>query len=90
MAQTGQTNKRIAEAFSCRTQTVENVRESLSLNGFEVALNGEKRETPPRKKLLGGEQEAKLIGMPLGQRVAELTSIMTSFRRKNGSVQGGL
>jgi hypothetical protein len=60
------TDKRIAEAFSCRTQTVENVRESLSLNGFEVALNGKQRETPPRKKLLDGEQEAKVIAMRLG------------------------
>lgn len=60
------TDQRIAEAFSCRTQTVENVRESLSLNGFEIALNGKKRETPPRKKLLDGEQEAKIIAMRLG------------------------
>jgi hypothetical protein len=60
------TDKRIAEAFSCRTQTVENVRESLVTNGFEIALNGKKREEPPRKKLLDGEQEAKLIAMRLG------------------------
>lgn len=60
------TDKRIAEAFSCRTQTVENIRESLCINGFEVALNGKKRETPPRKKLLDGEQEAKIIAMRLG------------------------
>ena len=60
------TDQRIAEAFSCRTQTVENVRESLVTNGFEIAFNGKKRETPPRKKLLDGEQEAKLIAMRLG------------------------
>ena len=60
------TDRQIAEAFSCRTQTVENVRESLCLNGFEIALNGKKREEPPRKKLLDGEQEAKIIAMRLG------------------------
>lgn len=60
------TDQRIAEAFSCRTQTVENVRESLVINGFEIALNGKKREEPPRKKLLDGEQEAKIIAMRLG------------------------
>lgn len=60
------TDQRIAEAFDCRTQTVENVRESLCLNGFEIALNGKKREEPPRKKLLDGEQEAKIIAMRLG------------------------
>jgi len=60
------TDQRIAEAFSCRRQTVENIRENLVTNGFEIALNRKKRETPPRKKLLDGEQEAKLIAMRLG------------------------
>lgn len=60
------TDQRIAEAFDCRRQTVENVRESLVINGFDVALNGKQRETPPRKKLLDGEQEAKIIAMRLG------------------------
>ena len=60
------TDQKIAEAFDCRRQTVEKIRESLVTNGFEIALNGKKRETPPRKKLLDGEQEAKLIAMRLG------------------------
>ena len=60
------TDQKIAEAFDCRRQTVENIRESLVTNGFVMALNGKKRETPPRKKLLDGEQEAKLIAMRLG------------------------
>ena len=60
------TDKRIAEAFDCRTKTVENIRQRLVVEGFDVALNGKKRETPPIKKLLDGEQEAKLIAMRLG------------------------
>ena len=60
------TDQKIAEAFDCRRQTVENVRERLVTEGFEAALNGKKRETPPRKKLLNGEQEAKLIALRLG------------------------
>ena len=60
------TDKKIAEAFDCRSQTVENVRKALVTEGFEIALNGKKRETPPRSKLLGGEQEAKLIALRLG------------------------
>lgn len=60
------TDQKIAEAFDCRRQTVENIRESLVTNGFEIALNGKKRETPPRKKLLDGDGEAKLIAMRLG------------------------
>lgn len=58
--------KKIAEAFDCRRQTVENVRECLVNEGFQTTLNGKKRETPPRKKLLDGEQEAKLIALRLG------------------------
>jgi transposase len=61
------TDKRIAEAFSCRTQTVENIRRRLVTEGFEVALNGKKREKPPRKKVLDGEQEAQLIALRLGE-----------------------
>lgn len=59
-------DQKIAEAFDCRRQTVENIRESLVTNGFEIALNGKKRETPPHKKLLDGDGEAKLIAMRLG------------------------
>ncbi len=43
------TDKRIAEAYSCSTQTVENVRQRLHKEGFEVTLNGKKREEPPRQ-----------------------------------------
>ena len=42
------------------------IRECLVTEGFESALNGKKREMPPRKKLLDGEQEAKIIAMRLG------------------------
>jgi hypothetical protein len=59
-------DRQIAEAFGCRTKTVENVRQHLVERGFEVALNGLKRCTPPTAKLLDGEQEAKLIAMRLG------------------------
>ncbi len=42
------TEKNIAEAFSCRTKTVENVRRRLLTDGFKVVLNNKKRESPPR------------------------------------------
>lgn len=60
-------DRKIAEAFGCRIQTVENVREALVREGFEIALNGKKRKEPPRKKVLNGDQEAKLIAMRLGE-----------------------
>ncbi len=61
------TDKKIAEAFSCRTKTVENIRQRLVTEGFEVTLDGKKRETPPREKRLDGKQEAKLIALRLGK-----------------------
>ncbi len=62
----GWPDRQIAEAFGCRTKTVENIRQHLVERGFEIALNGLKRCTPPTAKLLDGEQEAKLIAMRLG------------------------
>lgn len=61
------TDKKIAEAFSCRTKTVENIRQRLVTEGFAVVLDGKKREQPPRQKRLDGEQEAKLIALRLGK-----------------------
>lgn len=60
------TDERIVEAFGCRRQTVEGVRERLVTEGFETVLNGKQRLNPPRKKLLSGEQEAELIALRLG------------------------
>jgi hypothetical protein len=60
------TDQRIAEAFGCRRQTVENVRQRLVERGFREALDGLKRETPPVEKLLSGEQEARIIATRLG------------------------
>jgi len=62
----GWTDQQIADAFGCRRQTVENVRQRLVERGFEQALNGLKRAQPPTPKLLDGEQEAKLIALRLG------------------------
>jgi Homeodomain-like domain len=60
------TDRRIAEAFSCRTKTVENVRQRLVERGFEETLNGVQRTSAPTKKLLDGEQEATIIALRLG------------------------
>jgi hypothetical protein len=61
------TDQKIAEAFACRTKTVENIRQRLVTEGFEIALCGKKRETSPRPKALDGKQEAKLIALRLGK-----------------------
>ena len=63
----GWTDSKIADAFGCRINTVEKIRQRLVVDGFSIALNGKPRETPPRQKLLDGEQEAKVIALRLGE-----------------------
>lgn len=60
------TDKQIAQAFDCRTKTVENIRQRLVTEGFEVTLCGKRRESPARKPIFNGEQEAKVIALRLG------------------------
>jgi len=63
----GWTDSKIAEAFNCRVQTIENLRKRLVTEGFEVVLEGRKRNEPPTPPKLDGEAEAKLIAMRLGK-----------------------
>ena len=58
---------RIAEAFNCRVQTIENLRKRLVTEGFTLALEGKKRQEPPTPCKLDGEAEAKLIALRLGK-----------------------
>ena len=60
------TDARIAEAFLCRRETVERIRQRLVESGFHETLNGKKRVKPPTEKLLDGKQEAKIIATRLG------------------------
>ena len=60
------TDQRVAEAFSCRTKTVENIRQRCVQDGFERALERKRRASPPVPKLLDGEQEAQVIALRLG------------------------
>ena len=62
----GWTDQQIADAFSCRTNTVENVRQRCVLEGFERALERKQRASPPVPKLLDGEQEAQVIALRTG------------------------
>lgn len=60
------TDARIAEAFGCRTRSVERIRQRFVEQGFEAALNRAQRERPPIQKMLSGDQEARIIAMRLG------------------------
>ena len=61
------TDAKIAEAFQCRVQTIENLRKRVVTEGFELALEGKKRQDPPTPPKLDGVGEAKLIAMRLGK-----------------------
>ncbi len=63
----GWTDSKIADAFNCRVQTIENLRKRLVTEGFELALDRKKRQEPPTPCKLDGEAEAKLIAMRLGK-----------------------
>lgn len=63
----GWTDALIAEAFSCRVQTIENLRKRLVMEGFESTLHGKQRDSPPTPPLLDGPGEAKLIALRLGK-----------------------
>lgn len=61
------TDSKIAEAFNCRIQTLENLRKRVVTESFDLALNGKKRENPPTAPKLDGQAEAKLIALRLGK-----------------------
>jgi Homeodomain-like domain len=60
-------DERVAEAFNCRVQTIENLRKRLVTEGVTLALEGKKRETPPTPPRVDGQGEAQLIAMRLGK-----------------------
>ena len=60
------TDEKIADAYSCRTRTVEKIRQRLVEHGFSPTLNGKIREQPATPKSLDGKQEAQIIATRLG------------------------
>lgn len=60
------TDQQIADAFACRRQTVEQLRQRVVECGFQAALNGKQRARPPVEKLLDGKQEVAIIALRLG------------------------
>ena len=60
------TDRRIAEAYGCRTKTVENIRQRFVLEGFAAALARKRAAAPPVPKLLDGKREAQVIALRLG------------------------
>ena len=63
----GWPDAKIAEAFNCRVQTVENLRKRLVTEGCEATVERKPRATPPTPCKLEGAGEAKLIALRLGK-----------------------
>lgn len=61
------TDARIADAFGCRTKTVENIRQRMVEFGFAQTLDGKQRAEPARPKCLTGDEEARIIATRLGR-----------------------
>jgi predicted kinase len=57
---------KISDAFDCSRKTVENIRERLVTEGFEVTIDG-KPKSRTRGKVLDGAPEAKIIALRLGR-----------------------
>lgn len=60
-------DEKIAEALSCRSRTVENVRRRLVTEGLDAVVSRKKRKMPPRAKVLDGKQEAEIIALRLSR-----------------------
>src|SRR5258708_11955237 len=63
----GWPDAKIAEAFNCRVQTIENLRKRLVTESLALALDGKKRQEPPTPCTLDGEAEAQRIAMRRGK-----------------------
>lgn len=59
----GWSDEAIAEAFSAHSHTVRNVRQRFVEQGLDAALERKKRSAPPRKRILDGEAEARLLAI---------------------------
>jgi len=82
------TDERISEAIGCRVQTVECVRKRFVTEGFPLALEGEKRQTPPTLPKLDGAAEAQVIALRLGKPPVGPACRAVWEPRGNGSMTG--
>lgn len=53
----------VAKAYKCHQNTVVNVRQRFVEQGFQAALERKKQQAPSRKRIIDGENEARLISI---------------------------
>ena len=59
-------DSRIAEAFDVSVVTIEKIRKSYVLEGFEAAIERKKQCRPSRQPVLDGAKEARLVALCCG------------------------
>jgi hypothetical protein len=57
------TDVRIADAFGCSVELVENVRQRYVARGLEGAVKRKKQEKPSRERILDGRGEARVLAL---------------------------
>jgi hypothetical protein len=60
-------DSRIAEAYGVSVVTIEKIRKSYVLDGFEAAIERKKQCRPSRQPVLDGEKEARLVAICCGE-----------------------
>ena len=63
----GWSDAKLAAAFHCRVQTIENLRKRLATESVALARDGQKRAEPPRPCQRDGAAEAPRMAMRLGK-----------------------
>ncbi len=53
----------VAKAYKCHQNTVVNVRQRFVEQGFQAALKRKKQQAPSRRRIIDGENEARLISI---------------------------
>lgn len=61
------TDEETAKIFRCHSQTVRNIRQRFVERGLDAALMKKMPGEPPRRKILDGEKEARLIATACGK-----------------------
>lgn len=61
------TDEKVAEAFDVHVNSVHAIRKDLVLEGFEGALERQKREAPARKPIFDGKSEKEVLALVVGE-----------------------
>ena len=86
----GWPDAKIAEAFDCRVQTIENLRKRLVTEGFELALEGKKRQDAAHASQARWRGRSEADRHAVGEAAGGLRTLdVATARRRNGGLGSG-